>query len=321
MAVPASGEISLGSIYFEFDQNDYTAFETVIDGQGNPQIEDFDEDGVSLSDLSDGTEGIINTANASADRPDGSAPHAMSEFYSYNHDAVSPGWSSVFGAFNFSVVEGGNTDTSGVKTAVLGAGSGNVTVSITSVAANTGTLAVSVSTSGDPGTGGTANSATGFTNEGTAITLSDPGWTQAGHTFYFRFKYTSASSDHSADTRTVNLQNGFLSTTVSIGVTSTDDKSDIRLKTNIEKIGYSDMNIPIYLFNYKNNLNTTYKGVMAQDLLELCSNKISDPDRKENFKKDIFLHKKILSESSVKIDDLFDFSDDIKNEISASSSR
>ena len=29
------------------------------------------------------------------------------------------------------------------------------------------------------------------------------------------------------------------------------------------------MNIPIYLFNYKNNLNTTYKGVMAQDLLEL----------------------------------------------------
>ena len=40
-------------------------------------------------------------------------------------------------------------------------------------------------------------------------------------------------------------------------------------KTNIEKIGYSDMNIPIYLFNYKNNLNTTYKGVMAQDLLEL----------------------------------------------------
>jgi len=46
-------------------------------------------------------------------------------------------------------------------------------------------------------------------------------------------------------------------------------KSDRRLKTNIERIGYSDMNIPIYLFNFKDNLNTTYKGVMAQDLLEL----------------------------------------------------
>ena len=46
-------------------------------------------------------------------------------------------------------------------------------------------------------------------------------------------------------------------------------KSDIRLKVNIERIGYSDMNIPIYLFNYKEDLNTTYKGVMAQDLLEM----------------------------------------------------
>ena len=90
MAVPASGEISLGSIYFEFDQNDYTSFETVTDAQGNPQIEDFDEDGVSLSNLSQGIgfAGGLNTANAASDRPDGSAPHAMSEFYSYDHDAV-----------------------------------------------------------------------------------------------------------------------------------------------------------------------------------------------------------------------------------------
>ena len=59
-----SGEISLGGIYFEFDQNDYTSFETVTDAQGNPQIEDFDEDGVSLSNLSQGIgfEGGLNTA-------------------------------------------------------------------------------------------------------------------------------------------------------------------------------------------------------------------------------------------------------------------
>ena len=46
-------------------------------------------------------------------------------------------------------------------------------------------------------------------------------------------------------------------------------KSDIRLKTNIQLLGHSDSNIPIYSFEFKNNLNTTYKGVMAQDLLEM----------------------------------------------------
>ena len=39
----------------------------------------------SLKSCSDGTNGTINTANATADRPDGTAPHSMSEFYSYNH--------------------------------------------------------------------------------------------------------------------------------------------------------------------------------------------------------------------------------------------
>ena len=113
MAVPASGEISLGSIYFEFDQNDYTSFEICDRLLKEIQIEDFDEDGVSLSNLSQGIgfAGGLNTANAASDRPDGSAPHAMSEFYSYDHDLS--GWSSVFnGIYAFSVVEGGTTDTS-----------------------------------------------------------------------------------------------------------------------------------------------------------------------------------------------------------------
>ena len=60
---------------------------------------------------------------------------------------------------------------------------------------------------------------------------------------------------------------GAVSNTLS--VTTEAGKSDRRLKTNIERIGYSDMNIPIYLFNYKDDLNTTYQGVMAQDLLEM----------------------------------------------------
>lgn len=44
---------------------------------------------ISLSNASDGTMFTINTANSSQDRPDGSIPHAISEFYSYDHNASS----------------------------------------------------------------------------------------------------------------------------------------------------------------------------------------------------------------------------------------
>ena len=46
---------------------------------------------ISLKEASDGTIATINTGNDAANRPDGSAPHAMSEFYSYNHSATSVG--------------------------------------------------------------------------------------------------------------------------------------------------------------------------------------------------------------------------------------
>ena len=51
-------------------------------GQGN-------EDGGGLKAASIGSIATINTANDAADRPDGSAPHLMSEFYSYDHSASS----------------------------------------------------------------------------------------------------------------------------------------------------------------------------------------------------------------------------------------
>tara|TARA_R100000908_G_C3721717_1_gene124218 strand:+ start:373 stop:624 length:252 start_codon:yes stop_codon:yes gene_type:complete len=54
---------------------------------------------------------------------------------------------------------------------------------------------------------------------------------------------------------------------------STTYKSDRRLKTNIKHLEYSKhFQIPIYSFNYKNDLDTTYKGVIAQDLLEMNLN-------------------------------------------------
>jgi len=52
-------------------------------GQGN-------EDGGGLKDASTGGIATINTNNDSANRPDGMAPHSMTEFYSYDHDATAP---------------------------------------------------------------------------------------------------------------------------------------------------------------------------------------------------------------------------------------
>ena len=72
MAVPSSGQLSLLAIKNEIDESDYTAGVSYSN--------------VSLKNLSDGTDDTINTDNDAADRPDGSAPHAMSEFYSYDHD-------------------------------------------------------------------------------------------------------------------------------------------------------------------------------------------------------------------------------------------
>ena len=78
MAVPSSGAISLKGIHQEIRTNDYTtAF--------------FDGNPISLEDCSRGIEGTINTANDSANRPDGLTPHAMSEFYAYDHDKVAVG--------------------------------------------------------------------------------------------------------------------------------------------------------------------------------------------------------------------------------------
>ncbi len=74
MAVPSSGTLSLAGIRAEIATNTYNASATTTS---------------SLEDCSDGTVGTINTANSASDRPDGSAPHAMSEFYAYDHDLTS----------------------------------------------------------------------------------------------------------------------------------------------------------------------------------------------------------------------------------------
>ena len=73
MPVPSNGTISLGSIGKELRSSG-----TGDDYDNGPDT----SNATSLKDASDGSIDTINTENDSADRPDGSAPHAMSEFYS-----------------------------------------------------------------------------------------------------------------------------------------------------------------------------------------------------------------------------------------------
>jgi len=73
MAVPSSGALSLAGIRAELATNTYNTSATTQ---------------ASLLQCSNGAVATINTANASSNRPDGSAPHAMTEFYQYDHDAA-----------------------------------------------------------------------------------------------------------------------------------------------------------------------------------------------------------------------------------------
>ena len=75
MACPSSGEITIKGIHQEINVNDYS---NAV----------FDSNPISLSDLHDGTEGTINIQNSIGDRPDGSVPYSMTEFYVYDHDKV-----------------------------------------------------------------------------------------------------------------------------------------------------------------------------------------------------------------------------------------
>lgn len=70
MAVPASGQLSMRGVIREFSSNNYGASSTHED--------------VSLLEMSTGVNGAVNAVSPS--KPDGSAPHRLSEFYGYDHD-------------------------------------------------------------------------------------------------------------------------------------------------------------------------------------------------------------------------------------------
>ena len=77
MPVPSTGEISLGKIGKELRSTG-----TGDDYDNGPDT----QNATSLTQASTGAIDALNTSNSSANRPDGSTPHNMSEFYSYDHN-------------------------------------------------------------------------------------------------------------------------------------------------------------------------------------------------------------------------------------------
>lgn len=77
MTIGASGSISIGNSGSSANHINSTAFGR----SGNTANS-------SLKELSDGTVGTINITNLNANKPDTSTPHAMSEFYKYQHSVT-----------------------------------------------------------------------------------------------------------------------------------------------------------------------------------------------------------------------------------------
>ena len=182
MALPASGQISLRDIHFEF----------VGDNPINP---------ISLKEISDDTFATINTENASANRPDGSAPHEMSEFYSYDHDLSSTSWGTWSAGQQSIGSNPGGTNYYNRSITFTGFTSDVIDVYYTlNSGVVRGGLSVATSTSGFPNNSATyrtVNSSTG--NFGTAVSINGSG------TLYCRFKYVQHSSLHETSNRTIKI--------------------------------------------------------------------------------------------------------------------
>jgi hypothetical protein len=181
-----------------------------ITGSGAISMSDIrtelgDSGAISLKEASDGTIATINTANDAANRPDGSAPHAMSEFYSYDHSATSAVWGTLN---NFSMAAGdGATVTSNQQITLIG-GSGDTVV--TCPTGFFGVLTVAVSTSSTPSSDHAASK---------TIAMS------GNQTLYMQFKMVGAERAGNSGTsaRNVTLVNSGVTKTVVVTCITTGD--------------------------------------------------------------------------------------------------
>ena len=167
---------------------------------------------VSLTDASDGSIATINTLNLSANRPDGSAPHAMSEFYSYDHDAATTVGNPSDTSISFSGSPGDSEISHAAVTVAIGNGAGGLDIWYTN---NSGTvrggLDVALSTNGTSyGSDIDVQNSSGYFDDG----LSD---FSGDSTLYLIFKYTPHSSLTESTSRTLNIKlNGVTNTGATI---------------------------------------------------------------------------------------------------------
>lgn len=166
----------------------------------------------SLEDLSDGTVATINTGNASANRPDGSTPHQMSEFYSYDHDLVTNAtfgsWVGSFTSGNtvrlLGTVGGGAVNSGAYRVGITGS-SGALLCGRSDSSGDSldGTLAVALSTSGDPGTSGT------FITLSTTSSSFDDGLSDLSGdvTMHVRWRFTPHAVKTDAHTSNFHMTN------------------------------------------------------------------------------------------------------------------
>lgn len=183
MAVPSLGSLSLRGIAREKNYNNYNSL-------SNPGSN------LSLRNMSIGTQfGLINTANNSANRPDTSTPHQMSEFYSYDHDASSASAPSVS---TTSASHNQNIGILSVGGSVTSDGGATITSRGVVIAPNTTTPTLSNNIDYDTASGTTGTFTVTFD---TSTLLVGP----SGTTYYCRAYATNSQGTTYGNTRSVTV--------------------------------------------------------------------------------------------------------------------
>lgn len=96
MAVPSSGSISLLGLAREKQNDSYTST-TVMTGQNGQSPGSISLESCATSGNNNSTQVVMEATNTSSSSyPNSSTPHAMSEFYSYDHDAAARVAKSVY---------------------------------------------------------------------------------------------------------------------------------------------------------------------------------------------------------------------------------
>lgn len=186
MTLPASGPISMSMVNTELGRTYNTA-------------------NTSLSASSSGGYATINLSNAASDRPDGASPHALSEWYSYDHNAtVSFGSWSSNSSWTLDGTAGGADQFTTAQIGVTGGEGTNIDIYYTTTSGTVrGGLYVAMSLSATPpnsaATASVSNTTGGFA----------PSFPITGNqTLYLKFKYDVNNSLDEDTTRNVKVRQG-----------------------------------------------------------------------------------------------------------------